>query len=68
MRQNLSPWDESAFWQKLVLSEEERAPWTTVKWDRSYRWFQSPNVIPLERYRSPAEWSRICAVLLRGRR
>jgi hypothetical protein len=59
---------DSPFFQKLILPEEERSRWTTAKWDGSYRWFQSPNVIPLERYRSPAEWSRICAALLRGRR
>jgi hypothetical protein len=68
MRQNLSHWDESAFWQKLVLPEEERTSWTAAKWDGSYRWFRSSNIIPLERYRSPTEWSRICAVLLRGQR
>ena len=39
---------------------------STAKWDGSYRWFRSPNIIPLERYRSPDEWGRICAVLLRG--
>jgi len=55
---------------RLVEDEEhlqrfvERAQWTTAKWDGSYRWFTSRNVIPLERYRSAAEWSRICAALL----
>jgi hypothetical protein len=25
-----------------------------------YRWFMSPNVVPLERYRSSADWEQIC--------
>ena len=53
--------------QRFVFPEEERARWTTAKWDGSYRWFMSRNVIPLERYRSAAEWSRICAALLNGK-
>jgi hypothetical protein len=68
MNPNHSHRDDSAFWQKLTLPVDERSQWTTAKWDGSHRWFKSPNVIPLERYRTPAEWSRICNVLLRDRR
>jgi hypothetical protein len=38
-----------AFWQKLILPEEER----DLPWDgKGYRWFRSANVIPLEQYRA----------------
>ena len=63
-----NPNEDEAFRQRFTLPAEERSLWTTAKWDGSYRWFKSPNVIPLERYRGPEEWSRICAVLLRGPR
>jgi hypothetical protein len=39
---------EQAFWQKLVLPEEDRQ----YPWDgKGYRWFRSANIIPIERYR-----------------
>jgi hypothetical protein len=49
-------WAE-AFWARpeeevmrdLVFPEEERAQWTTAKWDGGYRWFKSPNVIAWRR-------------------
>ena len=41
-------WDEHAFWRKLVLPQEDRkTPWE----GKGYRWFRSPNVIPLEQWR-----------------
>jgi hypothetical protein len=59
-------WAE-AFWARpeeevmrdLVFPEEERARWTTAKWDGGYRWFKSPNVICLEKARKAreAKWS-----------
>jgi hypothetical protein len=55
---------EVAFWQKLILPEEERRRlFPTMPWIASYRWFQSPNVIDLWHYRSPAQRCRIGAVL-----
>ena len=33
---------DDAFWQRLVLPEEERR-WIR-EWEGSYRWFRSPNV------------------------
>jgi hypothetical protein len=43
-----SVWDEHAFWRKLVLPQEDRkTPWE----GKGYRWFRSPNVIPLEQWR-----------------
>jgi hypothetical protein len=39
---------EHAFWRALIRPEEERrAPWD----GKGYRWFKSPNVIPLEQWR-----------------
>ena len=43
---------DDAFWQRLVLPEEERR-WLR-DWEGSYRWFRSPNVVQLERYRGPS--------------
>ena len=41
-------WDENTFWRKLVLPQEDR----NMPWDgKGYRWFRSPNVIPLEQWR-----------------
>ena len=38
-----------SFWRKLVLCEEDRRqliPWRP--WVAGYRWFRSPNVVPIE--------------------
>jgi hypothetical protein len=40
---------EDAFWRRLVLPEEERRRlFPGVEWIGGYRWFRSPNVVPLE--------------------
>ena len=54
--------EDETFWQKMVLPEEQRR-WVR-DWEGSYRWFRSPNVVCLERYRSPADMARIRKVLL----
>jgi hypothetical protein len=42
--------DEHAFWQKLILPEEDRRRLTMTVWDgKGYRWFRSPN--PIEQWR-----------------
>jgi hypothetical protein len=41
---------ESEFLRALVFPEEDRAQWTAAPWRGEYRWFRSPNVIPIERY------------------
>lgn len=54
MGQSKSVWDEKdedRFWQQLVFCEEDRRLHTSAPWQGGYRWFRSPNVIPIERYR-----------------
>jgi hypothetical protein len=44
--------DDEAFLRSLVLPEEDRLRrYPTMKWSGGYRWFRSPNVIPIEKYR-----------------
>jgi hypothetical protein len=40
------------FWRKLVLPQEERMR-LGIPWYGGYRWFKSPNVVPIEKYRKP---------------
>ena len=48
--------DDDAFLRRLIVSEEDRRRlFPTTVWTGGYRWFRSPNVVCLERYRSPAE-------------
>jgi hypothetical protein len=42
--------DEDTFWQKLVLPQEERMR-LGIPWRGGYRWFRSPNIIPIEQWR-----------------
>ena len=41
---------EEAFWQKMVLPEEDRIL-IDAQWYGGYRWFRSENVVCLEHYR-----------------
>jgi hypothetical protein len=44
--------DDDVFWRKLILPEEDRrrlSPDMTGK--GGYRWFRSPNVVPIEQWR-----------------
>jgi hypothetical protein len=43
--------DEDRFWRKLILPEEDRRLYTSTPWTGGYRWFRSPNVVCLEKYR-----------------
>src|SRR5262245_32491370 len=52
MNQNLPHWDEDAFWRKLILPQEDRQ---TPLEGKGYRWFRSPNVIPIEQWRRQDE-------------
>lgn len=49
---------DEAFYRHLILPEEQRQLLTVAKWDGSFRWFQSPNVIPFEKYRRPGPADR----------
>jgi len=53
MRNPKIVWEEEGdlFWQQLTFPEEDRHLHTSAPWDGGYRWFRSPNVICLERYR-----------------
>jgi len=42
--------DADAFWRRLVLPQEERMR-LGIPWHGGYRWFRSPNVVPIERGR-----------------
>jgi hypothetical protein len=40
------------FWRRLVLPEEDKLKYALPLWDGiGYRWFRSPNVIPIEQWR-----------------
>ena len=45
-------WDEDeAFLRRLIFPEEERHLFTTTPWCGGYRWFRTPNIVCLEKYR-----------------
>ena len=50
MEKRYSVKDEE-FYRKLILPEEERSHYTSAKWDGSFRWFRSPNVVCIEHFR-----------------
>jgi hypothetical protein len=43
--------EDEAFFRQFVFPEEDRHLFTTAPWTGEYRWFRSPNVIPLEQWR-----------------
>jgi hypothetical protein len=43
--------DDEAFLRSIVFPEEDRRQYTTAAWHGGFRWFRSPNVVPIERYR-----------------
>jgi len=43
---------EDTFWRSLVMSEEDKRLHDPFHvWKGGYRWFRSPNVIPMEQWR-----------------
>ena len=42
---------DEAFLRAMTFPEEERANWTTSRWRGEFRWFRSPNVVALEKWR-----------------
>ena len=55
--------EDEEFLRKLTFCEEERLTLTATKWADEFRWFRSPNIVPLERYREPEQISRILTIL-----
>jgi hypothetical protein len=46
--------EAEAFFRPIVVPEEDRHLFTTAPWRGEFRWFRSPNVIPIEKYRRSA--------------
>jgi hypothetical protein len=44
---------DEAFLRRIVFAEEDRQLFTTASWRGEYRWFRSPNVVPIEYWRRP---------------
>jgi hypothetical protein len=48
--------EDDAFMRQVTWCEEDRLQrHPGVPWNGGYRWFRSPNIVPLERYR-PSGW------------
>ena len=43
--------EEEAFLRQWTICEEDRSKFTSQPWCGEFRWFRSPNVVCLERYR-----------------
>ena len=43
--------NDEAFLRSMTFPEEDRRLFTTAPWKGEFRWFRSPNVVPIERYR-----------------
>jgi hypothetical protein len=43
--------DDDVFMRRITYCEEERRLHTSAPWPGGYRWFRSPNVVPIERWR-----------------
>jgi hypothetical protein len=43
---------EHEFYRLISIPQEDWSLFTTAKWQGSYRWFRSPNVVCLEKYRA----------------
>jgi hypothetical protein len=43
--------DGDDFLRKLTFPEEDRHLFTTAPWQGGFRWFKSPNVVPIEQWR-----------------
>jgi hypothetical protein len=44
--------EDEAFLRRIIFPEEDRRLYTTAPWHGGYRWFRSPNIIPIEQWRS----------------
>jgi hypothetical protein len=43
--------EDEAFLRQVVFPEEDRHRFTAAPWRGEFRWFRSPNVVPIEHYR-----------------
>jgi hypothetical protein len=43
--------EDESFLRSVTFPEEDRQLFTTAPWNGGYRWFRSPNVIPIEHRR-----------------
>jgi hypothetical protein len=41
---------DEEFFRQVVFAEEDRRLFTTAPWHGGFRWFRSPNVVPIERW------------------
>jgi hypothetical protein len=59
------PIEDEAWLRKYTFSEEERLSLTSAEWAGGFRWFASPNIIPLEHYRDREQTTRTLDALRR---
>ena len=45
---------EETFLRGLIIPEEDRHLFTTSTWSGGYRWFRSPDIVPIEHYKRPS--------------
>ena len=50
---------DETFMRTIVFPEEDRRLFTTARWKGEFRWFRTPNVICLEKYRRLKALERI---------
>jgi hypothetical protein len=43
--------EDEAFLKRVTFCEEDRLRITATPWSGGFRWFKSPNVIPIEQWR-----------------
>jgi hypothetical protein len=64
MRTLPPPRPDDPVWDRLSPAHEDWSSFTSIPWrGEGRRWFRSPNVIPLERYRSREDWQRIVTAI-----
>jgi hypothetical protein len=44
---------DEIFLRRVVFPEEDRHLFTTAPWRGEYRWFRSPNIVPIEHWQTP---------------
>jgi hypothetical protein len=42
---------DEAFLRLVIMPEEDRYLFTTSPWSGGFRWFRSPNIVPIEHWR-----------------